>query len=477
MPRSSSVVTLPASKSPNSPLHALVQDSLPSAPSGEAYRVQLTWLVQLRWGALLGQLLAICIVHLGLHIKLPIVPVLIVLATEAASNALFARWSQRASFGNNSFLMLPMAIDIVLLTALLFLTGGPFNPFSFLYLVNVALAAVVLPPTLTWGLVVLALGCFGLLFVGERLVPISLFPQLSHADQMRVHMQGMWFAFAVSAVFITYFVTRLRHGLAQREVELARARSLASQSEKLASLATLATGAAHELSTPLSTIAIIAKELERALKGTDSTAHNDAQLIRREVDRCRDILQRMAADAGHAPELDERPMRMEELLKTAIEGLPRAHNVRLSIGEQAGACVLRGQVQATSQALRSILKNALQASPPSKPVEVSAHREADVCRVAIRDWGPGMTPEVLARAGEPFFTTKGPGEGMGLGLFLTRVVAERVGGRLDLRSIPGEGTTAVLELPVVDIDSRDHGHRDHNQDQDRRAATNDRSLP
>lgn len=456
MPRTSSVVTLPASQSP---LQALAPDSLPATPSSEAYRVQLNWLVQLRWGALLGQFLTILVVHLGMQIRLPMTSVLVVLSTEAASNALFQRWSRRATFGNSSFLMLPMALDIVLLTALLFLTGGPFNPFSFLYLVNVALAAVVLPPTLTWGLVVLALACFGMLFVGERLFPIALFPQLSHADQMRVHMQGMWFAFAVSAVFITYFVTRLRHGLAQRELELARARSLASQSEKLASLATLATGAAHELSTPLSTIAIIAKELERALQPSDQNARNDAQLIRREVERCREILQRMAADAGQTPGLDDQPMRVDELLKSAVDGLPRARDIQLSFADDAGECLLRGEAQATTQALRGMLKNALQASPPDRRVEVSAQRDEGACRIAIRDYGPGMSPDVLARAGEPFFTTKDPGEGMGLGLFLTRVVAERVGGRLDMRSAPGQGTTATLVLPVSCAQAHATNHR------------------
>jgi two-component system sensor histidine kinase RegB len=456
MPRTTPVVTLPASESP---LLALAPDRLPLAPSEETYRVQLTWLVQLRWGALLAQFVTILIVHLGMHIKLPIIPVLVVCVIEAGSNLLFRTWSYRTSFNNSAILLLPMAIDVVLLTALLFLTGGPFNPFSFLYLVHVALAAVVLPQTLTWSLVALALACYGMLFLGERFIPLSIFPQLSHADQMRVHMQGMWFAFAVSAVFITIFVTRLRHGLGQREVELARARTLASQSEKLASLATLATGAAHELSTPLSTIAVIAKELERALAPSDETARNDAQLIRREVERCREILQRMAADAGHASEVEDRPLPLVELLKSAVEGLPRARDIRLIVAEGASDCVLRCQAQATAQALRGMLKNALQASPPEKHIEVNAQREGKMCRVAIRDFGAGMSPDVLARAGEPFFTTKEPGEGMGLGLFLTRVVAERVGGRLDLQSQQGQGTTAVLLLPLLDDGRRATNHR------------------
>jgi len=443
----------PDSTHTQSPLQALARDAhrvLHVPPSAEAQGIQFAWLVQLRWGTLFGQLCTILLVDLVLRIRLPLMALFVVLATQALSILVFMRWTRRASLSESALLALPMALDVVLLTALLCLTGGPFNPFSFLYLVHIALSAVVLPAGLTWSLVALSLVCFGLLFVAEHFLPIALFTQLNHADQMRMHMQGMWFAFAVAAMFITYFVTRLRHRLAQRELELMRARSLASQSEKLASLATLATGAAHELSTPLSTIAVIAKELARSLAQSDEAAHSDAQLIRREVERCREILSRMAADAGQSAELDDRPMNVQELLTSAIEGLPRARDVRLSISSAAGACVLRGQAQAAAQALRGVLKNALQASPEDKHVEVGAELVGSECRIGIRDFGAGMSDDVLARAGEPFFTTKEPGEGMGLGLFLTRVVVDRMGGHMDLRSAPGGGTTAVLTLPIAE---------------------------
>jgi len=447
MPHSSSA-TSATSTDAQSPLQALAPRPVKFTPPNEPHRIHLNWLLQLRWGALLGKLITVLFVDFALQIKLPMTALFVVLAVEASSNVLFMLWTRRAALSESALLVLPMALDVVLLTAMLLLTGGPFNPFSFLYLVHIALAAVVLSARLTWGLVALSLVCFGMLFVVEHWLPVPVFMQLSHKDQMRMHMQGMWIAFAVAAVFITYFVTGLRHGLAQRELELARARSLASQSEKLASLATLATGAAHELSTPLSTIAIIAKELERTLQGRDSAAQGDAQLIRREVERCREILQRMAADAGQSPELDLRPMSVQELLSSALEGLPRSRDVRLAIADDAGACTLRGQAQATAQALRGVLKNALQASPLDKHVEVDARIVNNECRIGVRDFGAGMTDDVLARAGEPFFTTKEPGEGMGLGLFLTRVVVDRMGGHMAITSQPGAGTTAILALPV-----------------------------
>jgi len=432
--------------------------TLELGPLRETRGIHTDWLVRLRWGALLGQLITVLAVNFGLRIRLPLGALCVVLAIEAASNVVFARWARRtlsSTLSDSTLLALPMALDVVLLTALLFLTGGPFNPFSFLYLVHIALAAVVLSARLTWSLVALSLACFGMLFVGEHWLPSAFFRQLDHLDQMRVHTQGMWFAFAAAAIFISYFVTSLRHSLAQRELELVRARSLASQSEKLASLATLATGAAHELSTPLSTIAVVAKELERALTrlqhaATEQTesAQADARLIRREVERCREILQRMAADAGHVPEPDDSPMSVAELLNSAVQGIPRADGVRIVVDADAQDCSLHNQAQAVTQALRGVLKNALQASPADKPVEISATLTDAGCCIEVRDRGTGMGEDVLMRAGEPFFTTKEPGEGMGLGLFLARVVVDRMNGQFDLHSTLGQGTVVTLTLPV-----------------------------
>jgi two-component system sensor histidine kinase RegB len=414
----------------------------------EAKRIHMAWLVRLRWGALLGQLLTVLLVDLGMHIELPLLPLLVVLGGGALSNLAFALWAGRTLVVRASALAIPMVLDILLLTVLLFLTGGPYNPFSFLYLVQIALAAVVLSARLTFCLVALSLVCFGSLFFEHNWLPMPMPTQLSHADQMRMHMQGMWFAFAVAAGFISYFVTRVRQSLEQREAELRRAHALAAQGEKLASLATLATGAAHELSTPLSTIAVIAKELERALSDGAEAARHDARLIRHEVERCREILQRMAADSGSSAD-DSAGVSVSDLLATALEGLPQVERVRLSIAPDAAELMLQAPALATAQALRGVLKNALQASSEDATINVYAQLVHGQCRIRVRDFGAGMSDEVLTRAGEPFFTTKEPGEGMGLGLFLTRAVFERAGGRVELESKPGQGTTALLTLPIV----------------------------
>jgi two-component system sensor histidine kinase RegB len=433
---------------PQAPVQLPASRRAKGASDVEAKRIHLSWLVRLRWGALAGQLLTVLLVDLGMHIELPLLALMVALGVEAVSNIAFEVWARRTRFVPDWTLAIPMALDIVLLTVLLFLTGGPFNPFSFLYLVHIALAAVVLSARLTWSLVALSLVCFGSLFV-DSLLPMPMPTQLSHANQMRMHMQGMWFAFAVAACFISYFVTRVRQSLEQREAELRRAHALASQGEKLASLATLATGAAHELSTPLSTIAVIAKELERALAEGADGPRNDARLIRREVDRCREILQRMAADSGPG-EGDVLGVRVRDLLAAVVDGLPQVQRVRLSITPGAADSVLHAPALATAQALRGVLKNALQASGEDAHIDVQAQLVQGQCCISVRDFGAGMSDDVLTRAGEPFFTTKEPGEGMGLGLFLTRAVFERAGGQVVLESKPGQGTTALLTLPIMD---------------------------
>ncbi|HEX7481585.1 MAG TPA: ATP-binding protein [Polyangiales bacterium] len=433
----------------------MTRDAAMPAASGaldsEAQRINFAWLVRLRWGAVVGQLVTVLLVDLGMHIKVPRASLLAVIGTEAMSNVACTLWARKRTVVGPSTIGALLAFDIVLLSVLLFLSGGPFNPFSFLYLVHIALAAVVLPTVWTWGLVMLALFSFGSLFVQHDWLPSDIRTHMSHADQMRMHMQGMWIAFGVAAVFISYFVTRVRQSLGQRENELMRARALASRSEKLASLATLATGAAHELSTPLSTIAVVAKELERSLAkaGAHAQSVSDAQLIRREVDRCRDILQLMATDAGHSSAEGVSSVSVAELIESALQGLPRREQVSSELTTETARCVLRAQPQATAQALRSVLKNALQASPTGQTVAVDASVVNGTCRLQVRDRGPGMVDDVLTRAGEPFFTTKQPGEGMGLGLFLSRMIIERLGGRIELHSRPGAGTTAVVSIPVA----------------------------
>jgi two-component system sensor histidine kinase RegB len=405
----------------------------------------LAWLVRLRWVAIAGQLVTILVVRFGMALPLPLAPLLGIAAIEALSNAaliLRPRAGHVPDWAPGAL----MALDVVLLSALLFFTGGPENPFSFTFLVPISLATLILSGAWTWALVLLSLACTFVLFLWNR--PLDLGP--SHAAHMSMHFRGMWIAFGVSAASIVYFLRRIRRALAQREAELAASRNLAARQERLASLATLAAGAAHELSTPLSTIAVVAKELERevAKLTVPASVAEDVRLVRAEVERCRAILQALGSDAGDVMGEAFVAVPVGELVTHALAGLKARPEIRADIDATARALALSVPPRALGQALQGVLKNAQDASPPHLSVSLAVQRVGDSVQFTVRDQGAGMPPEVLARIGEPFFTTKPAGKGMGLGLFLARTIVERLGGAVTFDSVERGGTTARIAVPV-----------------------------
>jgi two-component system sensor histidine kinase RegB len=186
---------------------------------------------------------------------------------------------------------------------------------------------------------------------------------------------------------------------------------------------------------------VVAKELERELTRGEGNA-GDAQLIREEVERCKHILTQMASDAGES--MGEAFVRTDArtLLEMALEEVAERERVELALD---GAGELQVPPRAWARALRGLIRNALQAS--STPVSVEVRGSHEHVEIAVIDRGSGMTDEVLARVGEPFFTTKEPGRGMGLGVFLARALAERMGGSLELSSRVGQGTAVRVLLP------------------------------
>jgi len=393
-----------------------------------------------------GQLATILGVRWGLGMDLPLRPLLSIVALEAASNVLAAALGRRRP-ARQAWMAGVMACDVVMCTGLLFFTGGPANPFSFLYLVQIALAATTLTGAWTWALTALALGCSAVLFLWHRPLPVS------HELYMDLHLRGMWVAFGVAASFIVYFLLRIRRALALREAELAASRRLAARQERLASLATLAAGAAHELSTPLGTIAVVMTELQRRASalGADAEAMDDLRLVRGQVERCRTILERMSTDAGET--VGEGPVAtpLGALIEGALADLPAAMPVQRSADAGADGWRVRVPPRAFGQALRGLIKNAQEASPPGTPVSVAVRDDGGTVAVEVSDRGPGIPAAVLERVGEPFFTTKPTGKGMGLGVFLARTTLERLGGNLRISSSPA-GTRALILLPAAVVE-------------------------
>ncbi|MBT8494526.1 MAG: sensor histidine kinase [Deltaproteobacteria bacterium] len=409
-------------------------------------RLNFSWLIKLRWWSIAGQIATIFGVDWLFSIHLPLSALSAIVVLEAASNVACQLFARRARRIEEWHVASVMALDVLLLTGLLYFTGGPFNPFSFLYLVNISLAAVALQAQWTWMLVALSLGSFGLLFVDFRELPLE---HLEPGDQAGILQQGMWVAFGVAAGFIVHFLWRVTGALSEREHELREARRGAERQERLASLATMAAGAAHELSTPLGTIALVAKELERSLNKQEGSpeAIEDLRLIRDQVGRCRVILDQMSAGAGKSAELVFEKVTVDVLLEEATTGVRSAPAVKVELAVGVGGIELELPVRAVAQALRSLVTNAQDATRSGQQVLVRCSGDDDGIRIAIEDGGEGMSAQVLGRIGEPFFTTKAPGSGMGLGIYLGRVTIEKLGGRLEISSQQGEGTQVSVSLP------------------------------
>jgi two-component system sensor histidine kinase RegB len=271
-----------------------------------------------------------------------------------------------------------------------------------------------------------------------------------HGGGFGHHLQGKWAAFVLAAGLTAFFVRRVAIAIAAQREQIATLREQAERNSRLAALTTLAAGAAHELNSPLATIAVAAHEarlrLARSVDPTTPVVAGDLDLILQEVDRCQDILHQMAARADNAREV------------AAVKVADLAGKIRDTLGDRSRRVdvELTGDSHElalpslqTVQSVVALIKNALDASPADGRVSVAVDCEPASVRIAIADRGSGIPAEVLSKVGEPFFTTKQPGAGMGLGVFLARAFVQSLGGRLDIESTLGVGTRVVVQIPRV----------------------------
>ncbi len=416
-------------------------------PAAElAPSLALPWIVRLRFGLLLGQAALILVTHFIFKVELALEWLWIPLALTAASNLLVYRLAER--LGSRPTLGYVLVFDTICLTALLALSGGPANPFTLLYLVQIALSAVVLNRQWTWLLGVLSALGFAFLFWAN--VRVSIFEAHHVTGGFSTHLIGMWIAFAAGALLITIFIGKVSEALRRREQEVLELRDRLARQERLASVATLAAGAAHELGTPLGTIAVASKELEYYATriSKDPQVAEDARLVRAEVERCGGILRQMSARGAEQPGESPIPVKLSVLLERVRQGFPKSAQERLQFVLPVDATALL-PVEAVTQALTALVKNALEASDDQQPVRLGAAGAENGVRFTVADAGKGMSQEILNRIAEPFFTTKDASGGMGLGTFLVRAFAERLGGGLTFDSEASKGCTASLDLPFT----------------------------
>lgn len=413
-----------------------------SEPSSAAINLQR--LVVYRYLVLVVQIIAVAAA--GFMDFLPsLSPILAVIAVFAALNV-FTWWRLRRvdrAVGEQE-LFLHLFSDVVILAALLYFTGGSTNPFISLFLVPLTLAAASLPGRYTWAIAGAALGCYSLLMFWYVPLPHE------HGENFNLHVIGMWFGFVLSAVLISYFAVKMSATLRERERALARAREDALRDERLVALGTLAAGAAHELGTPLATMAVLSKDLESECAGTAGVAEQ-FRVLRNQITRCKDILAKLAVSAGQARAEAGREHALDQYL---AQIMAQWHSERPTVslhqhlqGTQPAPHIIADQT--LTHAITNILNNAADAS--EREVEVNGRWNERELHLEIADHGGGVSKTVSAHVGEPFFTTKPPGKGLGLGLFLAQSAIGRLGGSVQLFNRAEGGACARIVLPLAGL--------------------------
>ena len=334
-----------------------------------------------------------------------------------------------------------LQFDVLALTVLLYFGGGASNPFVSLLLLPLIIAAALLPAGQVWAMAGATVAVYTALMFHYLPLPGML---SGHGSGFHAHLWGMWLVFVISALLIAGFVARLAAALRQRDRQVARLREKALRDEQILALGMFAAGAAHELGTPLATIAVLAKELERE-HGQDSPLGADLRTLRQQVEACKAILgdllrsADLSADRDAAQTLDvvlERTRDRWQLLRPWVP-------LRVDCAGPSPPPAVTAP-HTIGQTLISLLNNAADACPEG--VDLAGRWDARRVVIEIRDRGPGLPPEMESHLGEAFCSTKDGGTGVGL--LLANATLERLGGQVSLTRDPRGGTCTRIDLPA-----------------------------
>ncbi|UYY59225.1 ATP-binding protein [Sphingomonas sp. S2-65] len=407
----------------------------------EAARRNLLLLSYLRWLAVGGQLATILAVHMLLSVRLPMMPMLLTLFVLVMVNLLALTAYLRGPV-NNTILLATLVMDVTCLSVQLYLSGGATNPFLALYLLQVVLGAVLLEAWSSWLLVALTSGALGLLALYAP--PLDLPPALRIALP-RAYILALWFNYTLAAVLLELFVTRVTRNLRHRDAYLATLRQRAAEEEHVVRIGLLASGAAHELGTPLASLSVALGDwrAEAAVSADPRLAEEVAEM-QAEVARCKEIVAGILFAAGevtgHAPE--------RTTLRRFLSGIVANAAARdwIRIEDLLGRDIAIVSDKALGQALLNLLDNAAEADASN--ILLSAALDQDMLILTVQDDGRGFPAHILSAIGQPYQSTKSR-RGAGLGLFLTNNVLRTLGGMLEARNRPGRGAQVSLRLPLA----------------------------
>lgn len=426
-------------------------------------------LVALRWFSILAQGLTIFFAAGWLNIALPLLPMLAAVLFLTLVN-LFTWWQVgKARPVTDGELFAQLCLDVLVLTWLLFFAGGAENPFISLLLLPLTIGAVVLPVRYIGVMAVMAFAAYTLLVFFNQPLPL-LKGRLSDLDAalaktcgvnrttihqeggFALHVVGMWFNFAISALIVSVFLARNAGALRQREREIHIFRERALRQERILALGLLAAGAAHKLGTPLSTMAVVLREMELG-EGNSEERADDLRLLRSQVERCKGILAEIAGAAGTAPAA---ALPADAWLAHLVDEWhvlrPKVRLPSIHPDTAATAPFMRPD-RSLDQALQSLLDNAADASPES--VELRLAWDTQSLTVDILDRGQGIDERVAGLLGHTPVSSKSPTDeaagGLGIGFFLTNATIERFGGEVEVFDREGGGTCTRVILPLAQL--------------------------
>jgi two-component system sensor histidine kinase RegB len=387
----------------------------------------------------------------ALGINLPVVPIGLILVTMGVINLVTRRVIGRSREISDRVIFNQLVIDIFSFSLILYFSGGATNPFTFFYLIPLAISATIIPGRRTWILAVLTVGIYSLLL--KYYVPLTYFghehhDMSAHDGLFTQHIIGMWFGFGVSATLVTWFVTYLSRELKQRDRDIAEARRRELRDQQMITLGTLAAGTAHELGTPLASLAIVTGELTQ---GYDPAQHPelfaDQATLRREIQRCKDILSQLAETVGESRAETGHPVEAQEFVERIVDRWRQQRSVPPCETHLPDGPLARNLIydQTIAQAMINLLNNSADVTAEKVSINISATEQA--LQIDILDDGDGFSDEAIAMAGEFSFTSKP--HGMGIGLFLALTTLRRAGGDVQFMRQNPAGTCTRVMLPFL----------------------------
>jgi len=393
---------------------------------------------------ILCQLLLVLLSLLYDGITLSLAPVLAVITLYIIVNVI-SLWSLMGSRGlSERAYFLQLLVDVLFLTILLYYSGGYTNPFVSLYLLPLIVVATTLDKPYAWTMSAAVLFCYTLMVFAYHPLFVVEGQQSSPFAGFHLHLLGMWFSFALSVGLIVFFIMRMSLNIRQRDLRLAEMHETAERDSHILALGAMAAGAAHELGTPLATMAVVSHELACDFADSPEISEQTA-IFKHELARCKQVLSQLSASAGELQAEGGRSLAFDQYIRDAVTRWqvmrPQAE-VRLDQQSEGKVPELTGAITLT-QALYNLLNNAADAA--ARGMVVSFGWDAGQLWLEVHDQGGGFPAYVLEHAGQPEISNKGSGSG--LGLFLSFAVVDRLGGRLELSNPDQGGACARIVLP------------------------------